>query len=76
VIFFSGVTKSDEDLLQELISHVRNVIGPVAAFKLAVRVPALPRTRSGKTPRKTISDLAQDKVVQVFILFVKYIPYF
>lgn len=56
---------SEEQIRKELIKMVRDAIGPVAAFKLVITVPALPRTRSGKTPRKTISDLAQNKSVRV-----------
>lgn len=59
----------EEQIKNELIQQVRKSLGPVAAFKLAVCVPALPRTRSGKTPRKTISDLAQNKIVQVTYFF-------
>ena len=33
-------------------------IGPVAAFKLAVRVARLPKTRSGKILRGTIRKIA------------------
>jgi propionyl-CoA synthetase len=58
----------EEQITKELIQQVRNNIGPVAAFKLAVKVPSLPRTRSGKTPRQSISNLAQDKIVQVNII--------
>jgi len=46
---------------------VRKTVGPVAAFQNAVQIPQLPRTRSGKTPRKSIADLAQDKHVKVDI---------
>jgi hypothetical protein len=61
----SGCQKKEEELEEELILLVRKLVGPVAAFKLAIKVPALPRTRSGKTPRKTLKDLAQDETVQV-----------
>lgn len=40
-------------------------MGPVAAFKLVGMVPALPKTRSGKTARKSIADLARAKKVMV-----------
>ncbi len=53
------------DLEQELVARVRADVGAVAAFRLVARVPALPRTRSGKTPRKTISDLANGKAVKI-----------
>ena len=37
---------------------VRERIGPVAAFKSAVVVPRLPKTRSGKILRGTIKKIA------------------
>jgi len=52
-------------VVKELIENVRKSVGPVAAFKLAVQVGALPRTRSGKTPRKTIADMALDKAITI-----------
>jgi len=39
------------------------VIGPIAAFKLAAQIEALPRTRSGKTMRKALADFARNKHV-------------
>lgn len=54
-----------EEVQQELIELVRNDVGPVAAFSLCNRVPALPKTRSGKIPRKTIADLARGKTVKI-----------
>ncbi len=44
---------------------MRELVGPVAAFKLVGMVPALPKTRSGKTARKSIADLARAKKVMV-----------
>lgn len=44
---------------------VRELIGPIASFRLAVSVRGLPRTRSGKTCRKSIADLARDKQIKV-----------
>lgn len=46
---------------------VRELIGPIASFRLAVAVRGLPRTRSGKTCRKSISDLARDKQIKVMV---------
>ena len=37
---------------------VRDKIGPVAAFKLAITVTRLPKTRSGKILRGTIKKIA------------------
>jgi len=53
------------DLAHELVSKVRNDLGAVAAFRLVTLVAGLPRTRSGKTARKTIADLADGKQVKI-----------
>ena len=69
------VTKKDDDhdesvIGQELIEMVRREVGAVASFKLTVRVPDLPRTRSGKTPRKILADLASGRQAKVLSLFL------
>jgi len=53
------------DLIPELVAKVRNELGAVAAFRLVTLVTGLPRTRSGKTARKTIADLADGKQVKI-----------
>jgi len=40
------------------VQMVRQRIGPVAAFKTALVVPALPKTRSGKVLRGTMQKIA------------------
>ena len=57
----SGVTQSEADIEQELVSKVRATIGPVAAFKRAIQVERLPKTRSGKILRKIIRAIADKK---------------
>lgn len=57
--------KSEESVNAELITRVRRLIGPIAAFRLLTSIPALPRTRSGKIARKSISDLARNKHVKI-----------
>jgi propionyl-CoA synthetase len=42
----------------EIVALVREKIGPVAAFKLAITVARLPKTRSGKILRGTIKKIA------------------
>ena len=49
----------------ELVQSVREAIGPVAAFKDVIQVRGLPKTRSGKIARKSISDLASGKAVKI-----------
>ena len=52
---------------------VRDNIGPIASFRLAVAVKGLPRTRSGKTCRKSISDMARNKDVKVTLGVLHYL---
>uniref|UniRef100_A0A0N7ZAC5 Acyl-CoA synthetase short-chain family member 3, mitochondrial n=1 Tax=Scylla olivacea TaxID=85551 RepID=A0A0N7ZAC5_SCYOL len=59
-----GEEEADE-IGREVVQTVREQVGPVAAFRLAVPVPGLPRTRSGKTARKSIKDLACEKHIKV-----------
>ena len=54
-----------EQINKEIILKVRNDIGPVCAFRQVACVNGLPKTRSGKTARKTISDLAAGKTVKI-----------
>ena len=54
-----------DQLEKELVKQVRDDLGAVAAFKLVGRVSGLPRTRSGKTARKTIADLADGKQIKI-----------
>ena len=54
----SGVTASPEDIERELVTLVRDRIGPVAAFRTAITVARLPKTRSGKILRGTMRKIA------------------
>jgi len=54
----SGVEQDPADVERELVALVRDKIGPVAAFKLAITVPRLPKTRSGKILRGTMKKIA------------------
>ena len=58
VVLKSGVNRPHEEIRRELVSRVREVLGPVAAFKEALIVPRLPKTRSGKILRASIRRLA------------------
>lgn len=61
----SDAKKNETGVSRDLMRMVRELIGPIAAFRLAVAVRGLPRTRSGKTCRKSIADLARDKDIKV-----------
>lgn len=57
VVLQAHVDQDEEELVRELIKRVRDDIGAVAAFRDAVVVPRLPKTRSGKVLRKTIREI-------------------
>ncbi len=54
----SGVDRDHAEICAEVVKLVREKIGPVAAFKLAVVVDRLPKTRSGKILRATMVKIA------------------
>jgi len=58
IVLKSGVTKAPIEIEKEIVKLVRDKIGPVAAFKLAITVARLPKTRSGKILRGTIKKIA------------------
>lgn len=58
LIINSGVNKLPVDIETEVVKLVREKIGPVAAFKHAVIVDRLPKTRSGKILRGTMQKIA------------------
>jgi propionyl-CoA synthetase len=53
-----GSGRDPADVVREAVALVRDRIGPVAAFKLAVVVDRLPKTRSGKILRATMAKIA------------------
>jgi propionyl-CoA synthetase len=58
VVTKAGVERPDAELAKQLVERVRERIGPVAAFKLAMVVKRLPKTRSGKILRGTMKKIA------------------
>jgi len=58
VVLKSGITQSPDAVERELVALVREKIGPVAAFRLALTVGRLPKTRSGKILRATMKKIA------------------
>jgi propionyl-CoA synthetase len=58
VVTKAGVVRPDDDIVRELVERVRGNIGPVAAFKTAIVVKRLPKTRSGKILRGTMKKIA------------------
>ena len=54
----AGVTRAPAEIEKDVVGLVREKLGPVAAFKLAITVNRLPKTRSGKILRGTIKKIA------------------
>ncbi|MEO1710352.1 MAG: AMP-binding protein, partial [Pseudomonadota bacterium] len=58
IVINSGVNRDPAEIEGEVVKHVREVIGPVAAFKTVITVNRLPKTRSGKVLRGTMRAIA------------------
>jgi propionyl-CoA synthetase len=58
VVMKAGVARHPTEIEKEIVALVREKIGPVAAFKLAITVSRLPKTRSGKILRGTMKKIA------------------
>ncbi|MEU8147790.1 propionyl-CoA synthetase [Nonomuraea sp. NPDC048901] len=58
VVLKAGADRDPDEVERELVALVRERIGPVAAFRRAVVVARLPKTRSGKILRATMRDIA------------------
>ncbi|XP_060047488.1 acyl-CoA synthetase short-chain family member 3, mitochondrial isoform X4 [Erinaceus europaeus] len=61
----TDVNATEEQILEGIVKHVRQTIGPVAAFRNAVFVKQLPKTRSGKIPRSALSALVNGKPYKI-----------
>jgi propionyl-CoA synthetase len=58
LVLKAGVDRPHDKIVGEVVQLVRDRIGAVAAFKTAVVVDRLPKTRSGKTLRATMRKIA------------------
>ena len=65
VVLKAGADVAPEELSAEIIAEVRHRVGPVAAMKEVVIVPALPKTRSGKILRRTMRGIADGRAESV-----------
>ncbi|MEL6584506.1 MAG: propionyl-CoA synthetase [Pseudomonadota bacterium] len=61
----AGADREEADLVKECVTLVREQIGPVAAFKLAVIVDRLPKTRSGKILRGVMAKIADNETYKM-----------
>ncbi|TCN31779.1 AMP-binding protein [Sinorhizobium americanum] len=58
LVINANVSRETAEIEKEVIALVRERIGPVAAFRTAICVKRLPKTRSGKILRATIQKIA------------------
>jgi propionyl-CoA synthetase len=58
LVLNAGVDRPYHDIVSEVIQMIRAEIGPVAAFRTAIVVERLPKTRSGKILRGTMKKIA------------------
>jgi propionyl-CoA synthetase len=65
VCLTKGVNRPHIEITKECIKMVRDTIGPVAAFKLALVVDRLPKTRSGKILRATMVKIADSEAFKM-----------
>jgi propionyl-CoA synthetase len=61
IVLKSSVKRSAAEIEPEIVALVRDRIGPVAAFKIALAVSRLPKTRSGKILRGTMKRIADNE---------------
>ncbi len=61
IVLKSGVNRETGMIEKECVDLVREKIGAVAALKTVITIPRLPKTRSGKILRGTISKIADGK---------------
>ncbi len=60
IVLKAGVNRPPEEIEKEIVALVRERIGPVASFRLAITVARLPKTRSGKILRGTMKKIADN----------------
>ncbi len=65
VVLKSGADGAPDQVVRECVALVREKIGPVAAFRDCVVVDRLPKTRSGKILRGTMSSIADGKEYKI-----------
>jgi propionyl-CoA synthetase len=58
IVLKAGVNREPLEIEKEIVALVRDKVGPVASFKIAITVARLPKTRSGKILRGTIKKIA------------------
>jgi propionyl-CoA synthetase len=65
LVLRDSIERTEEEVVAQVISEVREHIGSFACLKSVAMVPALPKTRSGKVMRATISAIAESRPFKV-----------
>ncbi len=65
LVLNAGCERDHDQIVKECVRLVRDKIGPVAAFKQALVVIRLPKTRSGKILRGTMQKIADSESWQM-----------
>ncbi|MEM9969350.1 MAG: AMP-binding protein [Pseudomonadota bacterium] len=65
VCLSKGVNRPHAQITAECVQRIRDQIGPVAAFKQALVVDRLPKTRSGKILRATMVKIADGQAFKL-----------
>jgi propionyl-CoA synthetase len=65
VCLTKGVNRPHGEITAECVKLIRDRIGPVAAFKNAIVVDRLPKTRSGKILRATVVKIADNQAFKM-----------
>ena len=65
IVLKKGITTSHEEIVQQGIARVRELFGPVAAFRRLYVVERLPKTRSGKILRATIASIVDGEAYDI-----------
>jgi propionyl-CoA synthetase len=61
VVLKSGAAVAEADLQKDLAARIRDNIGAIACYRDTVILKRLPKTRSGKTLRKTLNGIVNGK---------------
>jgi propionyl-CoA synthetase len=65
VVLKSGMSITEDELQKELVTRIRENIGAIACYKDTVILKRLPKTRSGKTLRKTLNRIVNGQEYSV-----------
>lgn len=65
MVLKANCLNSIDDIQKQIVEKVRQEIGAVASFKNIIPVQRLPKTRSGKTLRKLLRNIADDRQFKI-----------